>query len=143
MTLTMGEGDTPLVALPRLAEKWGLRALYAKAEYLNPTGSYKDRIAAATMDEALRLGRRGWIGTSSGFIICKLFSRSNVPGSAALPPATPGLARFVQGCGCSKLTVLLRGWCLADYLRLGHGRDLRRFDRPISAQVDSSGRAEG
>lgn len=62
----MGEGGTPTVALPRLAEAWGLRALYAKAEYLNPTGSYKDRIAAATMAEALRLGRRGWIGTSSG-----------------------------------------------------------------------------
>jgi threonine synthase len=52
--------------LPRLAARWGLGGLYAKAEYLNPTGSYKDRIAAATMAEALRRGRRGWIGTSSG-----------------------------------------------------------------------------
>mgnify|MGYP001041091450 FL=1 len=66
MTLTLGEGNTPLIALPRLAERWDLAGLYAKAEYLNPTGSYKDRIAAATMVEALRLGRRGWIGTSSG-----------------------------------------------------------------------------
>ena len=66
MSLHLGEGDTPLIGLPRLADRWGLGALYAKAEHLNPTGSYKDRIAAATMAEALRRGRRGWLGTSSG-----------------------------------------------------------------------------
>lgn len=66
MNSVMGEGNTPVIPLSRLAREWGLGALYAKAEYLNPTGSYKDRIAAATMQEALRLGRRGWIGTSSG-----------------------------------------------------------------------------
>lgn len=66
MMLYLGEGDIPVIRLPRLAALWGLAALYAKAEYLNPTGSYKDRIAAATMTEALRRGRVGWIGTSSG-----------------------------------------------------------------------------
>jgi threonine synthase len=66
VTLSLGEGNTPLIELPRLAARWGLGGLYAKAEYLNPTGSYKDRIAAATMAEALRRGRRGWLGTSSG-----------------------------------------------------------------------------
>jgi len=64
--LTMGEGRTAMVALPRLAEGWGLGALWAKAEYQNPTGSYKDRIAAASLSIALRDGRRGWIATSSG-----------------------------------------------------------------------------
>lgn len=64
--LYLGEGDTPLIALPRLAARWGLTGLWAKAEYLNPTGSYKDRIAAATMRAALEQGSRGWVGTSSG-----------------------------------------------------------------------------
>ncbi|MBK5248167.1 MAG: pyridoxal-phosphate dependent enzyme [Actinomycetales bacterium] len=64
--VTMGEGRTPMVALSVLAERWGLGGLWAKAEYLNPTGSYKDRIAAASMTLALREGRRGWIATSSG-----------------------------------------------------------------------------
>ncbi len=64
--VTMGEGNTPLIPLPGLARRWGLGALYGKAEYLNPTGSYKDRIAAATMRAAVAAGRRGWIGTSSG-----------------------------------------------------------------------------
>ncbi|NJC72947.1 pyridoxal-phosphate dependent enzyme [Planosporangium thailandense] len=64
--VTMGEGGTPMVALPRLAERWGLKALWGKAEYVNPTGSYKDRIAAASLSVALRDGMRGWIATSSG-----------------------------------------------------------------------------
>lgn len=64
--LYLGEGDTPLISLRSLAAAWGLPALWAKAEYLNPTGSYKDRIAAATMRAALEAGLRGWVGTSSG-----------------------------------------------------------------------------
>lgn len=64
--ISMGEGDTPMVPLPVLAERWGLRGLWGKAEYLNPTGSYKDRIGAASMTLARREGRRGWLGTSSG-----------------------------------------------------------------------------
>ncbi len=62
----LGEGNTPLVQLPRLAHRWRLGSLTAKAEYMNPTGSYKDRIAAASMDVAVRRGNRGWIATSSG-----------------------------------------------------------------------------
>lgn len=64
--LDLGQGGTPLVALPRLAALWGVRELWAKAEWMNPTGSYKDRIAHATMRAALDAGCRGWIGTSSG-----------------------------------------------------------------------------
>jgi len=64
--LSMGEGNTPLVLLPSLARKWGIKKIWAKAEYFNPTGSYKDRIALTTMVEALSKGYRGWLGTSSG-----------------------------------------------------------------------------
>lgn len=64
--ITLGEGDTPLVSLPRLAAEIGIRALHGKLESGNPTGSYKDRIAARSMDEALAEGTRGWIATSSG-----------------------------------------------------------------------------
>ncbi|MFN2252300.1 MAG: pyridoxal-phosphate dependent enzyme [Anaerolineae bacterium] len=44
--LTLGEGDTPLVELPGLAEAVGLERLLLKREDLNPTGSHKDRGAA-------------------------------------------------------------------------------------------------
>jgi threonine synthase len=64
--ITLGEGGTPLVALPRLAGALGIGALHAKLESTNPTGSYKDRIAARSMELAIADGRRGWIATSSG-----------------------------------------------------------------------------
>lgn len=41
--VSMGEGDTPIIPLPRISEKLGLRNVQAKLEYFNPTGSFKDR----------------------------------------------------------------------------------------------------
>ena len=40
---TLGEGDTPVVRLAELGGSLGLERLDAKLEYMNPTGSYKDR----------------------------------------------------------------------------------------------------
>ncbi len=40
---TLGEGDTPVVELAELGGALGLERLDAKLEYMNPTGSYKDR----------------------------------------------------------------------------------------------------
>ena len=44
-------GNTPLVELPRLAPTGSVR-LYAKLEGQNPTGSIKDRVAKAMLDDA-------------------------------------------------------------------------------------------
>jgi [CysO sulfur-carrier protein]-thiocarboxylate-dependent cysteine synthase len=44
-------GNTPLVQLPRLSPKPGVQ-LYAKLEGQNPTGSIKDRVALALIDDA-------------------------------------------------------------------------------------------
>jgi len=48
-------GYTPLVELPRLAPKPGVR-IYAKLEGRNPTGSVKDRIAKAMVEDAEERG---------------------------------------------------------------------------------------
>ena len=48
-------GDTPLVALRRLAEGLGAEVC-AKLEYFNPGGSVKDRIGVAMIDAAARAG---------------------------------------------------------------------------------------
>ena len=55
-------GSTPLVELPRLSSKPGVR-VYAKLEGQNPSGSIKDRVAKAMLDAAeasgeLEPGRR-------------------------------------------------------------------------------------
>ena len=41
--VTMGEGDTPVVPLTRTSQALNIDAVYAKLEYMNPTGSFKDR----------------------------------------------------------------------------------------------------
>jgi len=47
-------GSTPLVMLKRLSERFGLKArIYVKLEYMNPTGSHKDRIAYYMIRDAI------------------------------------------------------------------------------------------
>jgi cysteine synthase len=48
-------GNTPLVELPRLSPKAGVR-VWAKLESHNPTGSVKDRVARSMLEEAERRG---------------------------------------------------------------------------------------
>lgn len=64
--LSLGEGGTPVLELGAIASHCGGPGVWAKAEWMNPTGSYKDRIASATMRDAIQRGARGWVGTSSG-----------------------------------------------------------------------------
>lgn len=64
--ITLGEGDTPVVPLKRLGDRIGLPLLRAKLEGTNPTGSYKDRVAALSVSLALAEGKRAWVATSSG-----------------------------------------------------------------------------
>jgi threonine synthase len=66
MIATLGEGNTPLVESHRLAQMLGLRRLLLKLETCNPSGSYKDRFAAAQVTEMLRDGARACVATSSG-----------------------------------------------------------------------------
>ena len=50
-------GNTPMLKLNKIKEKYGLRAdIYAKLEYLNPAGSVKDRVGKAMLDDAEKKG---------------------------------------------------------------------------------------
>ena len=48
-------GNTPLIELPRLSPKPGVR-IWAKLESRNPTGSVKDRVARALIEDAEEKG---------------------------------------------------------------------------------------
>ncbi|HET6596850.1 MAG TPA: threonine synthase [Anaerolineales bacterium] len=52
----LGEGDTPLLSLPRLQNELELFNLYVKDESSNPTGSFKARGLAAAVSKAKELG---------------------------------------------------------------------------------------
>ena len=65
MTLTLGEGGTPLLHAPRLSEGLGCD-LWLKWEGANPTGSFKDRGMALAVGRAVDRGARGVICASTG-----------------------------------------------------------------------------
>ena len=90
--VTLGEGDTLLIRLKRLGQDIGVPNLYAKLEGFNPTGSYKDRIAAMSMTLALAAGKQGWIATSSGNGSTSLGAygaRAGLPGLLLMVPSAP------------------------------------------------------
>jgi len=60
--VTLGEGATPLVD----AQQLGLGALWLKDESRNPTWSFKDRLASASVTMAKKLGARVIASSSSG-----------------------------------------------------------------------------
>src|SRR5512135_1828381 len=65
--ISLLEGDTPLIPLPRLAQELGGGfELWAKFEGLNPTGSFKDRGMTAAVSEAVGRGVKAVICASTG-----------------------------------------------------------------------------
>ena len=64
--LTLGEGNTPVIRSRRIGPAAGLRNLYFKLEFTNPTGSYKDRFACAAVSHMLAADQTRCLATSSG-----------------------------------------------------------------------------
>ena len=64
--ITLGEGNTPCVQLSAIGRLLGLRQLYAKLEFLNPTGSFKDRGTAVMVSVAREHGITELVEDSSG-----------------------------------------------------------------------------
>src|SRR5947209_18226058 len=79
--VTLGEGSTPLLSLPRLGAHLGLRDLWAKDEGQNPTGSFKARGLGMAVTRARTFGARGFVIPSAG----------NAGGAAAVYAARCGL----------------------------------------------------
>ena len=64
--VSLGEGNTPIVSLPSVASQLGIQSLDAKLEYINPTGSFKDRGTAIVIAAAKQHGVSEVVEDSSG-----------------------------------------------------------------------------
>jgi threonine synthase len=64
--MSLGEGQTPLLRSRRIGSLAGMANLFFKLETVNPTGSYKDRFAAAAVADMRQRRKRRCIATSSG-----------------------------------------------------------------------------
>ncbi|GAA0801800.1 threonine synthase [Spirilliplanes yamanashiensis] len=64
--VSLGEGGTPVVELPQLAERTGVARVWVKDESRNPTWSYKDRLAAVAVTKAVEVGAETVVVASTG-----------------------------------------------------------------------------
>ena len=63
---SLGDGDTPIIHLRNLGKKIEHNFLYAKLEFLSPTGSFKDRGSNILMNIAKNFGVNEFVEDSSG-----------------------------------------------------------------------------
>ncbi len=104
--LSMGEGGTPLVSAPRLAEWAGLgNEVYIKDESRNPTGSHKDRLNLCTVSSAVLSGAPGVTVASSGnhgAAAAAYAARAGLPCVLFITEGTePHLVRMVTAYGAA------------------------------------------
>ena len=64
--ISLGEGDTPVVPLRTIGARLGLDELYLKDESRNPTWSYKDRLAAVGISQAVDAAAGTVVVSSTG-----------------------------------------------------------------------------
>lgn len=83
--LSLGEGNTPLIMLNRLTQKFNLPQVFVKNEAVNPTLSFKDRGTVVAVQKAAAMGI-GKIGT---------VSTGNMASSTAAYGARAGLKTLV------------------------------------------------
>ncbi len=99
-------GNTPLVELKRLSPKPGVR-IWAKLESLNPTGSIKDRVARALIEDAEARGAIGPGQTileptsgNTGIALAMICSRKGYPLKVVMPDnVTPERTQLLQMYG--------------------------------------------
>jgi threonine synthase len=98
--ITLGEGCTPLIPVPRLANELRLEApLYVKDESQNPTGSFKSRGMSVAVTCARRLGATSLVAPSAGNAggaLAAYAARAGLPVTVFLPRDTPRI--LVEEC---------------------------------------------
>lgn len=90
--VSLGEGDTPVLSVPRLASELGLDQLYLKDESSNPTGSFKARGLAAAISKGKELGIEKVIiptAGNAGGAMAAYAARAGIRAHIFMPKDTP------------------------------------------------------
>ncbi len=135
--VTLGEGDTSLLHLPRLGAATGLEQLFLKDEGANPTGSFKVRGLSAAVSKAKELGvTRLSIPTAgnAGGALAAYASRGGMQSLVAMPDDTP-VANVVESQIAGAEVLLVHG-LISDAAKLIQARagegwfDVSTFKEP-------------
>lgn len=109
--VTLGEGDTPLLTLPNLGARLGLRRLMLKDESMNPTGSFKARGLSAAISKAKELGVEKVIiptAGNAGGAMAAYASRAGLKAHIFMPKDTP-LANVLESRIAGATVILIDG----------------------------------
>ena len=90
--VTLGEGDTALLHLPRVGKSLGLTNLFVKEESSNPTGSFKARGLSAAVSKAKELGIQKVIiptAGNAGGAMAAYAARADMQALIYMPKDTP------------------------------------------------------
>ncbi|MBA2626521.1 MAG: threonine synthase [Gemmatimonadales bacterium] len=90
--ITLGEGDTPLLAVPRTGAACGLEDLWIKDEGANPTGSFKARGISAAVTRAVASGATSFVlptAGNAGVAAAAYAARAALPVRVYAPRTTP------------------------------------------------------
>jgi threonine synthase len=94
--VSLGEGMTPLLAMPRLGQAIGVPRLWMKDEGLTPTGTFKARGAAVGVSRAAELGVNGVAmptNGNAGAAWAAYAARAGLPCLVVMPAAAPSITR--------------------------------------------------
>lgn len=134
---TLGEGNTPLVALEGLAKEIGVRTLCLKNEGANPSGSHKDRMSRFVVQRALQIGASTVAAASSGNAGVSLAAYAAHAGLNCVvvttPDMNPNWRRAIEMHGATLLateTPEHRWQVLADRVRAGDWYPATNFSVP-------------
>ncbi|HET9065799.1 MAG TPA: threonine synthase [Gemmatimonadales bacterium] len=92
--VSLGEGDTPLLAVPRLASALNLGNLWVKDESTNPTGSFKARGLSAAVTRAVHAGATRFTlptAGNAGVAASAYGARAGCPVRVYAPGSTPSI----------------------------------------------------
>ncbi|MFQ5506211.1 MAG: threonine synthase [Planctomycetota bacterium] len=109
--VTLGEGDTPLLQLPRLGAHLGLARLSVKDEAKNPTGSFKARGMSVAVSMARQLGATALAAPSAGNAggaLAAYGARAGLPVHLAMPKDVPE-ANLLEAEICGAKVELIDG----------------------------------
>jgi threonine synthase len=98
--ISLGEGNTPLLLAPKLAERIGRGcAVFIKNEGVNPTGSFKDRGMTVAVSRAIDYGARALICASTGNTAASAAAyaaRAGIPCAVVLPAGKIATGKLIQ-----------------------------------------------
>ncbi len=126
--VSLGEGGTPLVHLPRLGDRLGVE-LYVKFEGMNPTGSFKDRGMTMAVSKAVERGAEAVICASTGNTSASAAAyaaRAGIRAAVVIPQGKIAAGKLAQAIAHGATVIALEG----------------NFDQALTAVRDLVGRRD-